>query len=239
MHLIILFLSFFLNTAYASAPDNPKTLTASATFSLNSNGIASIPAFSLGKPAIIAALNLRKGRFSFDPVLAYDARMKPWFFDSWLHYKIIRRPKFELRAGINFSNFFSHVTLNNQDIIKGERYWAGSLEGYWKTSSKNTLSLSYWSDNGIDPGGISGHYVSLEDNITNIPLGNRLLFGAGLQLFLISYEGDNDGVFVSPKLSLGMRDIPVSVFFQATQELVSNIEPGPGFKWNIGMAYSF
>src|SRR5512138_1913745 len=100
-YFFFLLFSLYVTTVFPQS----KPLKAYATFSLNSNGIASIPAFSLGKPAIIAALYLQKGRFSFDPVLAYDTRMKPWFFDSWLHYKIIRRPKFMLRSGFNFSNF--------------------------------------------------------------------------------------------------------------------------------------
>ncbi|HLN56190.1 MAG TPA: hypothetical protein VK207_09370 [Bacteroidales bacterium] len=238
--LFFLLLYLFFTSAFASeVPDSTKSLSAAATFSINSNGIASIPAFSLGKPAIIAALNLGKGRFSYDPVLAYSTDMKPWFIDSWLHYKIISKPNFELRAGFNFSNFFTHVTLNEQDIIKGERYWAGAVEGFWKTSSRNVLSLMYWSDNGMDPGSISGHYVSLENGISNLQIGKSFLFGAGLQLFMVSYDGPNDGVFVSPKLSMGIRNKPVLAFFQATQVLVSNIEPDPGFRWNVGMAYSF
>jgi hypothetical protein len=236
----VLFLISFSGAFASEAQDSTKNkLSAAASVSINSNGIASIPAFSLGAPAIIAIVNLNKGRFSYDPVLAYSIDMKPWYFDSWLHYRIIRRTKFELRTGFNFSNFFSHVNLNGQDMIKGERYWAGELAGFFKTSSKNILSLMYWSDNGIDPGSIRGHYISLEDNLINIPIGRRLLFGAGLQLFMISYDGDNDGVFVSPKLSLGIRETPVSVFFQATQEIESNIVPHPGFKWNVGANYNF
>ena len=235
-----LFLISFAATFASESQDSSKNkLSAAASVSINSNGIASIPAFSLGKPAIMATINLNKGRFSYDPVLAYSTDMKPWYFDSWLHYRIIRRPKFELRTGFNFSNFFSHVTLNGQDMIKGERYWAGELAGFLKTSSGNIVSLMYWSDNGMDPGSIRGHYLTLEDNLSNISIGKRFLFGAGLQLFLISYYGNNDGVFVSPKFSVGMGEIPLSVFFQATQEIVSNIVPHPGFKWNAGLNYSF
>lgn len=239
--LFFILFSISASAALASeAPDSTKPkLSAAASVSINSNGIASIPAFSLGRPAIMAAINLNKGRFSYDPILAYSTDMKPWYFDSWLHYRIIRRPKFELRTGFNFSNFFSHITLNGQDMIKGERYWAGELAGFLKTSSRNTLSLMYWSDNGMDPGSIRGHYISLEDNLNNISFGRSLLFGAGLQLFMISYDGDNDGIFVSPKLSLGMRNIPLSVFFQATREIESNIVPHPGFKWNVGLNYNF
>src|SRR5664279_505761 len=51
------------------------------SFSLNSNGIAPIPAFSLDKPAIIASVGLTKGRFSYDPGLAYGLDGKVWYID--------------------------------------------------------------------------------------------------------------------------------------------------------------
>lgn len=104
-----------------------NALDTDLSFSLNSNGIASIPAFSLGKPAVIASAGISKGRFSYDPVLAYSLEMKPWFIDSWLHYKIIVKPKFELKAGVNFSTFCSGFMMNGDEILKAERYFAFSI----------------------------------------------------------------------------------------------------------------
>ena len=106
--------------------DSSRTkLKAYATVSLNSNGIASIPAFSLGEPAVIAGINLIKNRFSYDPVLAYGFNMKPWFIDNWLHYKIIRKPLWELRTGFNISSFFSEYQLDDgKTILEGQRYFA-------------------------------------------------------------------------------------------------------------------
>ncbi len=85
-------------------------LEPNVTFSININGIAPIPAFSLDKPALISSVNLIKGRFSYDPILAYSLEAKPWFIDNWFHYKIVVRPKFELRTGINFSTFCSGLS---------------------------------------------------------------------------------------------------------------------------------
>jgi hypothetical protein len=57
-------------------------------------------------------------------------------------------------------------------------------------------------------------------------------------LFYINYNGNNDGLFISPTLSLSVRNLPAALFLQATQGIVSNIEPWPGFKWNLGVSYS-
>jgi hypothetical protein len=69
-------------------------------------------------------------------------------------------------------------------------------------------------------------------------IGKQVLLSAAVQVFYINYEGDNDGLFVSPKVSVSLRNSPFSLFFQATQGLSSNIYPFPGFRWNVGLAYT-
>jgi hypothetical protein len=69
-------------------------------------------------------------------------------------------------------------------------------------------------------------------------IGKNVQFAATLQIFYINYDGNNDGLFVSPKISSSVRNIPFSVFLQITQALSSNISPFPGFRWNIGISYT-
>jgi hypothetical protein len=207
------------------------------SISFNTNGIASIPAFSLGKPAVIAGANISKGRFSYDPVLAYSLEMKPWFIDNWLHYKIIDSRKFELKAGVNFSTFCQEVNINGTEFVKAERYFAFSLSPSYKFSATSSVIFDYWSDNGQEKGSISGHFISLAYDKSDIPLG-KILFSFNVMLFQLLYDGNNDGLFISPKFSLSVRNIPLDLFFQATQEIRSNITPSPGFRWNTGISYS-
>lgn len=237
---IIFFLCFtFINAFSHENPDSTlRKLKTDASVSINSNGIASIPAFSLGDPAVIASVNLSKNRFSYDPVLAYGFDMKPWFIDNWLHYKLIRRKDFEIRAGFNFSTFFSKTKLPDMTILQGDRYFALEVAGIYRISPNTSLTLMYWNDRGQEKGTIKGHFFNLLGEIYNIRLGNRLMMMTGAQLFAINYEGNNDGVFVSPKISFSMREMPFSLYWQATQVIDSNIDPNPGFKWNIGLSYT-
>ena len=216
----------------------PKALDTDLSLSLNSNGIASIPAFSLGKPAVIASVNISMGRFSYDPVLAYSLEMKPWFIDNWLHYKIIVQPKFELKAGVNFSTFCSGFMLNGDEIMRAVRYFAFSITPTYRFSPVSSLTFDYWSDNGQEKGSISGHYICLSYDRTKIELGEHMLISANIMLFQLFYEGDNDGLFVSPKISLSVKDFPSALYFQATQALTSDISPWPGFRWNAGISFS-
>jgi hypothetical protein len=235
-------LLFVFISAIAVSQEKPAAqknkLGANVTFSLNSNGIASIPAFSLDKPALVASVNLTKGRFSYDPTLAYSLELKPWYIDNWLHYKIILRPKFELRAGMNISTFCSGYKTGDEEFMRAERYFAFAMAGTYKFTPSSSLTLDYWSDNGQEKGSLSGHFINLEYDRYDMQIGGKALLSAYLMLFYINYDGDNDGLFFSPRISMSLRGIPSSLFFQATQPIQSNISPWPGFRWNVGISYN-
>lgn len=235
----LLFIFIFTITYCDDSAGNSKTkLKAGATVSLNSNGIASIPAFSLDKPAIIASISLAKNRFSYDPILAYGLDLRPWFIDNWLHYKIIARPSFELTAGFNISTFGTKYNLPDGSIWEAQRYFAFAMTGVYKFSPNNSLTFAYWNDRGQEKGTLKGHFLNLVGERSDMLIGKNILLSAAFQVFYIDYDGNNDGLFVAPKVSSSVRNIPFSIFFQATQALSSNIKPFPGFRWNIGLAYT-
>jgi len=235
---LLLIFIFTISFSQETADGSKTKLKAEANVSLNSNGVASIPAFSLGKPAVISSISITKNRFSYDPVLAYGLNLKPWFIDNWLHYRIIRKPAFELRTGVNFSTFFTDYRMPDETILRGDRYFAVEVAATYNFRSSTSLTLMYWNDNGIEPGTISGHFIDLVGEKRDIKLGKSVLMSANVQLFIITYDGNNDGLFVSPKISFALRDIPFALFWQGTRDLTSNIIPDPGFQWNIGLAYS-
>lgn len=235
----LVFLSIFAVSYSIEKADSTKSkLRSGCTLSLNSNGIASIPSFSLGKPAIMASINLVKGRFSYDPVLAYDFNFKPWVIDNWLHFKIIDKSSFELRTGVDISSFFSEFKLPDETILQGQRYFTYELAGTYKISARSFVSLAYWNDRGQDKGTIKGHFFSLMGERSEIHLGNNVLLSANLHIFYVGYDGNNDGLFLSPKVSASIRDVPFAMFFHVIQALESNIKPFPGFRCNLGLSYT-
>ena len=237
--LSLLFLFIFTVTYSVEPGDSLKNkLKASATFSLNSNGISSIPAFSLGKPAVMASVSLAKNRFSYDPTLAYGLDFKGWFIDSWLHYRLIDKPHFEFRPGFNFSTFFSDYKNQDETIRQAQRYFTIEFTGTYKFSSTSSLTVGYWNDRGQDKGTLLGHFFNLVGERSDIRIGKSILLTVDLQMFYIDYEGDNDGLFLSPKVIASLRRKPFTIFFQPIQALESNITPFPGFRWNLGMGYT-
>ena len=239
---LILLLTFTFTSSYSieSADSSESKLKTAASISLNSNGIAPVPAFSLDKPAVMAAISLSKGRFSYEPMLAYGLDLKPWIIDNWFRFKIVNRPQFELRTGVDVSMFFSEYELPEEEpIVKGQLYIAWELAAIYKISPVSNITLAYWNDRGQDEGTIKGHFISLSGERSDISVGKHFLFAGYLQLFYINYTGNSDGFFVSPKISTSVRKVPLTLFFQAIQAIDSNIEPFPGFKWNLGLTYTF
>jgi hypothetical protein len=237
--LLLSFLSFTGHSFSQDTIPDHKKLNADFVISLNSNGIASIPAFSLNKPDLMASVSLTKGRFSYDPTLAYSLEFKPWFIDNWVHYKIIDRPSLEFRTGMNLCVVSTDYHTIEDVIIRSVRFFAVELAGTYKFNEKSSVTLVFWDDNGIEKGTIRGHYINLSGRINEIFISRSIFLSARLQVFGISYTGKNDGFFTTPSLSASMKGYPVSVYLQATQPLQTNIVPYPGFNWNVGMSYSF
>jgi len=236
--LTFLILAVLIIPAYNQSDSTKNKLKAAAVVSLNTDGIAPVPSFSLDKPAIIANLALTKGRFSYEPGLAYSLELKPWYIDNWLNYRFVNKQKFTFTVGFNASSFFAGDTLkNNKSVLRVERYFALAFTAWFKLSENSGLTASYWSDNGQD-GGLKGHFASLIAERTHILTGNKTFFNASLQVFYINYEGKNDGLFITPRASFNIVNSPLSVFILGTQALQSNIDPYPEFKWNLGIAYA-
>jgi len=215
-----------------------KKLKAEAKVSLNSNGIAYIPAFSLDKPAIIGAFSLIKGRFSYDPQLSYGLDLKPWIVDNWFHYKIVDRPVFEFKAGAVISAFFSEYESEEETVLQTQKYLAVEFVGTYKFNPTGSVAFAYLLDRGQDPGTLSGHFFNLQADKSDIHLGKKGLLSTSLQIFYINYTGNEDGLFAAAYMSASLRDIPFSIFAQAIQAMWSNIDPFPPFKWNVGLAYT-
>ena len=240
---LITLILFFLSTlswAQSPPPDtlDKKKLRAEATVSLNSNGIAYIPAFSLDKPAIVGMFSLKKGRFSYDPALSYSLELRPWIIDNWFHYTLMDLPYLEIRAGAVISAFFSEYEAPEGLIHQAQKYLAGELMARYKFSPLSSLSFTYLADRGQDPGTLNGHFYNLQFDRSKVPLGKKGLLGTSLQVFYIDYTGDNDGLFVAGNISISLRKVPFAVFVQAIQALNSNIVPFPEFKWNVGLQYT-
>jgi len=142
-----------------------------------------------------------------------------------------------MRAVFNYSTFFSEYKLPDETILQGQRYFTFAIEANYTFKPKNTLQFAWWNDRGQESGTITGNFLSVTGERTEIEVAGKMLLSAGIQLFYINYTGENDGLFIAPKASAAVKKIPVLLYFQGIQAITSNVEPFPGFNWNIGLAY--
>ena len=73
-----------------------------AEIEITNNGISPIPAFNLGKPAVIMSMNFGKKRLSVEPRMAFAIEnVKPWSVGVFARYNLVEEDAFTLRVGIN------------------------------------------------------------------------------------------------------------------------------------------
>lgn len=117
-------LNLLLVQAQTGSADNRFKLT--GTITITNNGISLIPAYSLGKPAILAFFKLRKKRFSYEPDISFSYEGRPWGMGNMFRYIAIDDRKFKLKTGTALTLGFTYpeVIQDNKTVIvnKAERF---------------------------------------------------------------------------------------------------------------------
>jgi hypothetical protein len=205
---------------------------------LNNNGISPVPAFSLGKPALMTTLAIKKGRFTFNPEynISWDAR--PWVINEWFRY-LIPHKKSYYQIGVNFSQFFvDKENEMNQITSKMNRYM--SAEAIFGTSFNEHVGVrfTYWLSGSLDFDGVkSGHFILASLPISKLGASEGLNVNFTPNLFYINNTIPFKGIFTSLIANVGYNRIPIRLFGQAVQPI--RADDSAHFNWNFGMNYSF
>ncbi|PKA99190.1 hypothetical protein B0O79_2891 [Flavobacteriaceae bacterium MAR_2009_75] len=239
-----LFFCYLVLTAQETGEISTNGFQFSGTIGLNSNGISRVPAFSLGKPAIMGFFSLRKNRFSFDPEVAYSTEGNPWFMNSCFRYRILAKKNFGVVVSANWSisHRYTEVIENSltKTIAKAERYVVFEFVPTYKLSEKFSLGSAVFVGRGFDKGSLKQmHFISLVGNITKLRLSEKLYCSFFPQVFYLNLDGDEDSFFVSGVAGIGHKKLPLFLSTQVNQPMITSISPKPGFSWNIGMTYTF
>ena len=134
---LFLISSFLLS---AQTDSTKKVWQFHGNIQVNNNGISPVPAFSLGKPALMATLFIKKGGFTYSPEFNYGADGKPWVVNNWFRYEW-RQGNLTYRTGLNFALFFGRETVlrDNKSVVIARLNQYTALEGglTYKFSDKN------------------------------------------------------------------------------------------------------
>jgi hypothetical protein len=133
-------------------------VSVSGSVNVTTKGISNVPALTLGRPAAIVDLAVRKGRLGFEPQLRFDLEGKPWSFLLWGRYRAVEGDNFRLTLGAHPSFSFRTVRASlvadgvERDLIQVRRYVAGDAASSWRLSETVTTGGYYLYSHGLDFG---------------------------------------------------------------------------------------
>ncbi len=237
---ILQFVAFVLINIQVFA--QKKTIQVSGTVILTNNGIDPVPAFALGKPALMSSIFITKGNFIFNTMFNYSiTEMKPWSQNVWLLYKIPVSKKSYFRTGLSLSFFHKkeNIDLPGFQNLSGQvlnQYPALETSFTHKISEKVSLSLNNWAVRGIEKDAISwGNFTSLSANISDLKLGKSLKFGISPNVFYLKNAAPFKGLFASENATLFYKDVKIGLVSQFVMPISTT--PKTTNNWNVGLMW--
>lgn len=228
---------------FAQKIDSTKAhINVSGAITATNNGISLIPTFSLGKPATIFDVFVRKNRFSFDPQLRFAIKdAKPWSFIFWLHYKLVETSKFKMSIGAHPSTVFNttNAVVNgvSKDLITVRRFFAGELTPTYFLSKNVSLGIYYLYSRGLGDASKNTNFVALGCNFSKIKLGGDFNLKFNPQIYYLQID-KNNGYYATSSFTLSNQKFPISISSIINKKLKSSI-PSSDFVWNVSLIYSF
>lgn len=230
--------------AVAQPTDSAKHITHfNGAISVTNNGISFIPTFSLGKPAVIFSLSMRKQKISFDPEFRFSLQGKPWSFLFWWRYNLLNTAKFGIRVGahpaLNFKPTLVSVNGVSKEVMITRRYLAGEFVPNYFVSRSISVGLYYLYSRGLDMDAVRyTHFLTINSNFSHIVLFNDYFMMFNPSFYYLRME-KQDGFFISSTITLAKQNFPLSLSSILNKKIESNITGVRNFVGNVTLIYSF
>ncbi|MFD0796331.1 hypothetical protein ACFQZJ_02580 [Maribacter chungangensis] len=210
------------------------------TLSVTHNGIALVPSFSLGEPALLVDLKFRKGKFSFEPDMRFALEGKPWSMLFWFRYRAIEKKRFSLRTGIHPAlNFRTVPVIRNgatEHILESRRYLAGELVPNYKISDKVNVGMYYLHGRGFDEGVKQVNFLVLNATFSEMRLSEKLQLAFTPQVYYLTSDNDK-GYYTAGFLTLSKKKFPLSLTGIVNKAFATEIAPEDDFIWTVLLNY--
>jgi hypothetical protein len=240
---LLLILLLFLNQSLAQKADSTKTpITVNGAVTITNSGISVIPTFTLGKPALIFDLIVRKNKFSFEPQFRFAIEdFKPWSFIFWLRYKITESKKFKMGVGVHPSTVFDNTLITTNGVTKEaitvRRFWAGDLNPTILLSKNVSVGIYYLHSIGLADATKSTNFLALSGNFTNIKLGRDYFMKAFPQIYYLNLD-EKEGYYATSTFMIGKKNFPLTLASIVNKKIDSTV-PSDDFVWNVSLIYAY
>jgi len=237
--LLVVMAAFAGTTGTAKAQTREAGTTVSGLLTVTNKGISTVPSFSLGRPAAIFDLSVRRGRFSFDPQFRFGLDGKPWTFQFWGRYRVLDGEQLRLTVGthpaLSFRTASTTVNGVRTDLIAARRYMAGELAPDFMLGKNITLGPYYLYSYCIeDDAARHNHFLSARVTFSNIRLSDRFVARLNPQFYYLRVD-DRDGVYLFTSLVLSRQGLPVSLAAIANLPVRTDVPGGGDFLWNLSL----
>jgi hypothetical protein len=240
---LVVFVSTAQNSFSQTADSTRQVINFRSSISVTNNGFSFIPAFSLGKPAVIANFTVNAGkRLSFEPEFRFSLLdAKPWSFIFIWRYKLINQPRFQLTAGGHLPAVPFRTIEYERDGVKYEtlanyRFLPVELYPNWNITKNVSLGVFYLYAYGFGDAIRHTNFVSLRANFANIPLSKSLYMRVSPQLLYLKLDA-KDGLYFTSSLTLAKRNFPLSISSLINKPIKTSIA-GKDFDWNVSLVYT-
>lgn len=241
----LIFVLFCLSyLSYSQKVDKDKVVSHfDGAITLTNKGISTIPSFTLGKPAVVFDLSLRKDKLIFEPQFRFSLEGKPWTFLFWWRYKLIESEKFKINMGAHPALSFKtiQVTTNGEskEIMVAHRYLAGELAPNYLLTNNLSVGVYYLYSHGLEKEITKHtHFLALRSNLSGIKLSDQLFMRFNPQIYYLKAD-EKDGFYVTATLSLAKRNFPISISSILNKTIKSEVPASKDFIWNVSLIYSF
>lgn len=222
-----------------------KEIDVSGTISVTDEGISTVPAISLGKPATIVQMSIGN-KLTFEPDLRFSLNAKPWQFIFWLKYKLIEAEDFQLKLGVNPSyNFFD---IDNPEDTRDktstviQKNTTFDLDVLYSYNDHLDFEFYYMYVYGFDAP-VSGlptniHYVNISSVFKELNLYSDFYLMVKPQLYFLQIDHDH-GFYAATDINISKKRFPFSISSTFNKHIATEITGNPDPNWNISLVYSF
>jgi len=240
--LLLLASTSFAFTALSQDADSTRSRTVVAgAVTVTNNGIATVPSFTLGKPAAIFDMSVIRNRFSLDPQIKYALDGKPWSFIFWGHYIVADGERFRViigaHPGVNFRTTTVSVNQTQKEVIVARRYVAGDIYPSYSVSRYVSVGAYYLYSYGVE-GDVAkhNHFLALRSTLSSTLLPGGYFVQVLPQVYYLKVD-TSEGYYLYSGLAVGKRNFPLSIGAIVNKVIQTGVPGSEDFLWNLSVTY--
>lgn len=214
----------------------------SGAVSVTNKGISTIPSFTLGRPATIVDVAIRRGTVGFEPQFRFGLDGKPWSILFWARYRPITTGRFRLSLGghpaLSFRTIKASTNGVERDVIQARRYVASEIIPTFAITSRVRVGSYYLYSHGIDNDAAPHtHFVAARATVSNLKITERYSLQFMPQLYYL-WTDRQTGTYLNAGATLARQGFPLSLSSTVNKPIRSNVTGGQAFLWNVSANYA-